>query len=52
MDFSPANLTRLGIAAGILFAAYKFGPKQMQGAAMAIGAVVVAKQIPYLKEVV
>lgn len=43
----------LAIAAGILFAAYKFSSnKLVQGAAMSIGAVMVAKQLPYVKDYV
>lgn len=43
----------LAIAAGLLFAAYKFSDNKMiQGAAVSIGAVIVAKQIPYVKDYV
>ena len=43
----------LGIAAGILFAAYKFSNNKMvQGAVLSIGAVVIAKQIPFVKDYV
>ena len=39
------------IAAGILFAAYKFGPNStVKGAAAAVAAVIVAKQIPYVQD--
>lgn len=45
--------TDMLIAAGILFAAYKFSNNAMvKGAAMSIGAVIAAKQIPYIKDYV
>lgn len=47
MDF-----TKLAIAGGILFAAYKFGPKEVQAGAVAVAAVMVAKQIPYVQDVI
>jgi len=48
------DVKNMAIAAGILFAAYKFsgGNKMVQGAVLSIGAVVVAKQIPYVKDYV
>lgn len=46
-----ATLMKYGIAAGILFAAYKFGPGPVKAGALAIAAVVVAKRVPYLNQV-
>lgn len=44
----------LGIAAAILGGAYYLGKsnKMVQGAVLSIGAVVIAKQIPYVKDYV
>lgn len=48
-----ATLTRLAIGGAVLFAIYKFAPSQAIKA-MALGAagVAVAKQLPYVKDVV
>lgn len=43
---------KYGVAAGILFAAYKFGPGQAKIAAVAVAGVIVAKRVPYLNAVV
>ena len=51
MDLSKEKLTKLGIAAAILFAGYKYGSPQVKAAAFAIGATIAAKQIPYLRDV-
>lgn len=50
MDTS--QMTKLAIAGGIIFAAYKFGPSWAKAGALALAAVVVAKRIPYVKDVV
>ena len=42
----------LAIAAGIVFAAYKYGNATVKGAAISIAAVIAAKQLPYVKEYV
>jgi hypothetical protein len=44
----------LGIAAALLFGAYKFsgGNKMVQGAVLSVAAVIAAKQIPYVKDYV
>lgn len=49
---TQAELMKYGIAAGILFAAYKFGPSQAKVGAVAIASVIVAKRVPYLNSVV
>lgn len=47
------DYTKLAIAGGILLVAYKFAPNQMiKGGILSIGAVIVAKQIPYVKDYV
>lgn len=48
MDTS--KLMNLAIAGGILFAAHKFGNAHVKGGATAIAAVIVAKQLPYLRD--
>jgi len=48
---SQADMMKYGVAAAALFAAYKFGGKYGAAAAIAIGAVAVAKRVPYVKEV-
>jgi hypothetical protein len=47
-----SQMMKLGIAGGILFAAYKFGPSWAKAGAMAVAAGIVAKQVPYVKDVV
>lgn len=50
MDTS--QITKLGIAAGIVFAAYKFGNGVVRAGAVSIAAVIAAKQIPYINEMI
>lgn len=45
------DLTKLAIAGGILFAAWKFGPSYVKAGALAVAAGVVAKRVPYVREV-
>lgn len=45
------DLMKLGIAAGILYAAWKFGPSWAKAGAVGVGAVIVAKRVPYVKDV-
>lgn len=51
MNMTTEQLTSLAIAGGILFAAYKFGPAAVKAGAIAVGAVMIAKQVPYVKDV-
>lgn len=45
--------TKLAIAGGICFAAYKFAPSaEIKAGAIAVAAVIVAKNVPYLQDVV
>jgi len=47
------NWQKMAIAAGVLFAAYKFAPNSLiKGGVLSVAAVVVAKQLPYVKEYV
>lgn len=45
------DLKKLAIAGAILFAAYKFGPGWAKAGALAVAAGVVAKRVPYVKDV-
>jgi hypothetical protein len=40
----------LAIAGGIVFAAYKYGNALTKGAAVSVAAVIVAKQVPYVRD--
>lgn len=47
------DYTKLAIAGGILFAAYKFAPNAMvKGGILSVAAVIAAKQIPYVQDYV
>lgn len=46
------TVKKLAIPAAVVFAAYKFGPASIKGAALAVGAIMVAKQLPYVKDVI
>lgn len=48
---NQSDLMKLGIAGAILFAAYKYGNGLMKAGAVAVAAGVVAKRIPYVKDV-
>jgi len=49
MNLTSTDMKNLGIALGLCFAAYKFGPNPaIKAAALAVGAVVVAKRVPYV----
>jgi hypothetical protein len=50
-QMSQSDLMKYGIAAGILFAAYKYGNAMTKGAAIAVGSMIVAKRVPYLNAV-
>lgn len=47
-----SQLMKLAIAGGILFAAYKFGPSAVKGGALALAAVAIGKNVPYVKDVI
>lgn len=51
MNLSQENLMKVGIALGIVYAAWKFGPAWAKAGALGVGAVVIAKQVPYVKDV-
>lgn len=48
---SQSDLMKLAIAGGILFAAYKYGNGLVKAGAVAVAAGVVAKRVPYVKDV-
>lgn len=42
------NLMKYGVAAGVLYAAWKFGNAPVRTGAIAVAAVIVARRVPYL----
>lgn len=48
---NSADLKKLAIAGALLGAAWKFGPPAVKAGALAVAAGVVAKRVPYLKDV-
>lgn len=47
----PEVLKKLAIAGGILFAAYKYGNPMVKAGALAVAAGVLAKRVPYVRDV-
>lgn len=45
------QIMALAVAAGVVFAAYRFGNGVIKAGAVAVGAVMVAKRIPYVNAV-
>lgn len=52
MNLTQAELTKLAIAGGILFLGYKYGNGMVKAGALAVAATVVAKRVPYVKDVI
>lgn len=48
---TQSDLLKLAIAGGILFAAYKYGNGIVKAGAVAVAAGIVAKRVPYVKDV-
>lgn len=48
---NQSDMMKLAIAGGILFAAYKYGNGLMKAGAVAVAAGVIAKRVPYVKDV-
>lgn len=48
---SQADLMKYAMAGAILFAAYKYGNAMVKGGAIAVAAGVIAKRVPYVREV-
>lgn len=46
------QMTQLALAAGVLFAAYKFGGSYGKAGAISVAAMIVAKRLPYVQNVV
>jgi hypothetical protein len=51
VNLTSDQLKKLAIAGAILFAGYKYGSPQVKAAAFAVGATIVAKQVPYVRDV-
>lgn len=45
------DMKKLAIAGAILFVAYKYGPPYAKAGALAVAAGVIAKRVPYVKDV-
>lgn len=50
-NMNQSDLMKYGIAAGILFAGYKYGNGMVKAASVAVAAVIVAKRVPYINQV-
>lgn len=51
MNLTSSQITRIGLALGICAAAYKFVSNPMvKTASVAVAAVIVAKQVPYVSD--
>lgn len=48
---TQSDMMKLGIAGAILFAAYKYGNGLVKAGAVAVAAGIVAKRMPYVKDV-
>ncbi len=48
---NQSDLMKLAIAGGILFGAYKYGNAMVKAGALAVAAGIVAKRVPYVKDV-
>lgn len=51
MNMSQAELTKMAMALGMLYAVYKFAPHPAaKAAALGVAGIVVAKRVPVLKD--
>lgn len=48
---NAADLQKLAIAGAVLFAGYKYGNPMVKAGALAVAAGIVAKRLPYVKDV-
>lgn len=48
---TQADMTKLAIAGAILFGAYKYGNGIVRAGAVAVGAGVIAKRVPFIRDV-
>ena len=51
MNMTTDDMKKLAIAGALLFAAYKYGPGWAKAGALAVAAGVVAKRVPFVKDV-
>lgn len=49
---TQSEMMKLGMAAAVLFAGYKFGSPEIRTGAVAVAAVIVANRAPILKDVI
>lgn len=46
-------MMKAAMALGLVYLAYKYGPNNaVKGAALGVGGIIVAKQLPYVKDVI
>lgn len=51
MNLTTAQMTSIGIALAAVYAAFKFAPNaQVKAAALGVGGVILAKQLPYIQD--
>ena len=50
-QMTSAEMTKIAIAGGILFAAYKYGNGLIKAGAVAVAAGMIARRVPYVKDV-
>lgn len=51
MNLTTSQITKLAIALGVVYAVYRFVPNAAaKAAALGVGGVIVAKQIPYVSD--
>lgn len=48
---SQSEIMKLAIAGAIVYGAWKFGPAWAKAGAIGVGAVIVAKRVPYVRDV-
>lgn len=51
MNLTTAQMTSIGIALAAVYAAFKFAPNaHVKAAALGVGGVILAKQLPYIQD--
>jgi hypothetical protein len=50
VSMTSAEMTKIAIAGGILFAAYKWGNGMVKAGAIAVAAVAIGKRVPYVQD--
>lgn len=51
IEMNAADLQKLAIAGAVLFAGYKYGNPMVKAGALAVAAGIIAKRVPYVKDV-